>query len=667
MTVAEAFRALASMRMSSEAGKERREQIYGIQRLRDQLKELREASDLAEWVGENRTQVGEKTAEIEQGVRDRLKAQREEFIKSAKMITDFAKLMFRGRVFADMTDAQFSALLTNIRNASTKYDLQRNLDFIEDLVLKSYVQAAQHRFEKVRHIPTQRKNQTGVMTGIKVDAEHHEMLSTFNRWIGDDKNHTKIGAEQISSKELQLQHKLEETNDPTTRALLTAQLAGLSKAKDFITRLEELSADRTNIEDDIQDVKDRIAELSAKQYKDRNDEMKLQSLREQLDGLTQKLHDTIGDVVKLYDYVSDDLSYLTAEGHMQFLERFKKEQEHTDEIIHFVNSDLQGVPTAPDAAKEGDYRSFKNSYLAPLRTFVHELRKYGVNAAGGEGYLYNYFALNCWQARSNYLKNRNERKAMLDAKAEELFGRGMTWDKVMREYSNQLTDVTIEWLKRESKTDEAGIPEKAEPVQQTLTNGQIMYIYMCNKMSDGQTKLREMNISDEEVAALKEKLPKKLVELADWIQDVYFPTTRVRYNETNMFLFGTPMAEIPHYVPLKISQQDVTNAKADVAQGDFKTLPSNVVGSAINRTYNRNSIAIDKTDAMELVWENTKEMEQWSAYAGLIKDINILLRSKSFRNKINHMNPNNYDNFFDVARLAVEKYEPETAHADKLL
>ena len=501
---------------------------------------------------------------------------------------------------------------------------------------------------------------------VEYMEEHHEMLSTFNRWIGDDKNHTKIGAEQISSKELQLQHKLEETNDPTTRALLTAQLAGLSKAKDFITRLEELSADRTNIEDDIQDVKDRIAELSAKQYKDRNDEMKLQSLREQLDGLTQKLHDTIGDVVKLYDYVSDDLSYLTAEGHMQFLERFKKEQEHTDEIIHFVNSDLQGVPTAPDAAKEGDYRSFKNSYLAPLRTFVHELRKYGVNAAGGEGYLYNYFALNCWQARSNYLKNRNERKAMLDAKAEELFGRGMTWDKVMREYSNQLTDVTIEWLKRESKTDEAGIPEKAEPVQQTLTNGQIMYIYMCNKMSDGQTKLREMNISDEEVAALKEKLPKKLVELADWIQDVYFPTTRVRYNETNMFLFGTPMAEIPHYVPLKISQQDVTNAKADVAQGDFKTLPSNVVGSAINRTYNRNSIAIDKTDAMELVWENTKEMEQWSAYAGLIKDINILLRSKSFRNKINHMNPNNYDNFFDVARLAVVG-EVIPFHADAMV
>ena len=55
----------------------------------------------------------------------------------------------------------------------------------------------------------------------------------------------------------------------------------------------------------------------------------------------------------------------------------------------------------------------------------------------------------------------------------------------------------------------------------TLTQGNLLYIYMVNKMNDGAMKLRKMGITEEDVESIKEHLDPRLVQLADWLQDEY--------------------------------------------------------------------------------------------------------------------------------------------------
>ena len=69
--------------------------------------------------------------------------------------------------------------------------------------------------------------------------------------------------------------------------------------------------------------------------------------------------------------------------------------------------------------------------------------------------------------------------------------------------------------------------------EMVLTQGNLMYIYMVNKMLDGRMKLRKMGISDENVSEIEAVLDPRLIELADWLQDEFLVNTRNEYNETH--------------------------------------------------------------------------------------------------------------------------------------
>lgn len=51
--------------------------------------------------------------------------------------------------------------------------------------------------------------------------------------------------------------------------------------------------------------------------------------------------------------------------------------------------------------------------------------------------------------------------------------------------------------------------------EREMTQGNLMYIYMVNKMLDGRMKLRKMGITEENVADIEEVLDSRLIELAN--------------------------------------------------------------------------------------------------------------------------------------------------------
>lgn len=203
-----------------------------------------------------------------------------------------------------------------------------------------------------------------------------------------------------------------------------------------------------------------------------------------------------------------------------------------------------------------------------------------------------------------------------------------------------------------------------------LTKGQMLYIYMVNKMSDGQMKLRRMGITDDVVTELMTKLPEEAVQFADWAQNELLKDLRGKYNAVHERVFGAPMAAIENYFPIKI-RKETRGEKGDVSEVGQEGKPSTVTGSIIKRT--KNATAIDlSADAMQVLMEHIDDMEHWAAFAEFNRDLNVLLNYKHFQNQVKNMTSVRYGsgtelwkNFKKTAQIVSGTYRPSDSSIDR--
>ena len=246
-----------------------------------------------------------------------------------------------------------------------------------------------------------------------------------------------------------------------------------------------------------------------------------------------------------------------------------------------------------------------NSYLkmsSPLGTILETLKFIGRNSPNG-GYLYNHFKPMLLNATTEYAHGVNDFMNELDWKA-----RGMT-EIYHTEFANATGMYYIEFTNRVSaqspiefsfySTNKQGITSVK------LTQGQALYIYMCNKITDGAVKLRKMGILEEDVQALKEKLDPRAVEMADWIQGELLPLLHNTYNVVYERLFGVPMTAIECYFPIRL---DTKACDVDVWTSAGSILSSISEGRVDKRRFNTYPIDL-KTDAFEVVLFHLNELE----------------------------------------------------------
>ena len=121
----------------------------------------------------------------------------------------------------------------------------------------------------------------------------------------------------------------------------------------------------------------------------------------------------------------------------------------------------------------------------------------------------------------------------------------------------QQTHRTTKLLNGVEKSYEPGVKvlDVREMKEHELTQGNLLYIYMVDKMSDGRMKLRKMGISETEVGNIMAMLDPRFKQLSDWMQDEFLVEKREEYNEVYKRMFGTSMAAIENYFLLKISSQ----------------------------------------------------------------------------------------------------------------
>ena len=493
---------------------------------------------------------------------------------------------------------------------------------------------------KLSSVKELKQTAQGVEAQGKLELKGQRMIQAFR-----EARQERMTADKIRERMAEVSEKMTRNDDEAP--MWEQEYEGLTIALQYVENIEGSREEWADLDREYKD--------AVKEYKQSG--RSYQAQQELLESLEQAMMENkverigmFGDIIgRLEGNISESI-----QGAKEFVEREKQRIKHIQQIANFdlAGKDMSAMRT-DDRGKAVGKGKAANFFLQPLGTFEQMLRQFGSRNANGEGYLYDHFMRTWMDATDNAYVNEVKAKEELDAKARELFGKGVKrWSDLYELSTKEAADVEV--------------VDQGETKTLKLTQGNLLYIYMADKMADGRMKLRKMGIDEERIEQIKEAIDPRLLQLGDWLQDEYLVKKRTEYNKVHERMFGAPMAAIDHYFPIKIlgdariQEQDVAN----MADQDA-VLPSTITGSIIKRRRNALPLDILHTDALSLALEHIEDMERWAAQAEWNKDVNTLLSYTTFRNKVKNMKTIYgsgdalWNAFADTARMAAGTYRPK--------
>lgn len=542
-------------------------------------------------------------------------AQREYDAGTVKSITDLANSLFTNGLLDGISEGDIKRLLSTAKNVTGKKDISKYVQNVMDILTTSQLREAKYRFNSLLKVKGSKVNANGVEVQGELDSDGAKVLKELKQNIG-------LSEKELAPKIIDALDRMGSTNQVIAdnaalryRALTLAQhyaesvIANEVEAKTLKEELEKASEDYQ-------------AGLMTKDAYDDFCNSVAESLRE------NKL-----DRIAEYNNFSDELEAMLSESISKADEWREAEKQRIADIQHNANSDMEGLPY-DEHHKSTPFQKFMNNplfqfFLQPLPTFDYMLRLFGNKDAKGEGYLWNRFMRQYNDASEKEYKGYADAIERINVKIGDIFGYGSILS---------INDMgTLFELDRKLPTMEVKFWDGGEMKSHTLTQGNLLYMYMVNKMSDGRMKLRRMGITEEDMDRIEKFLDPRFKEFADWVQSEFLPDLRNKYNETYKALFGTPMAEIDNYFPLKILK-NALKQEVDINDPEMENpLPSTITGSVKKRTRNSAALDITNTNAFNVLLDHIKEMEHWAAFGEFNRDLNTLLSYTRFKNKVLNM------------------------------
>jgi hypothetical protein len=578
-----------------------------------------------------------------------LATQKSNFQQSGNAITYFVRNLIDNQTFDEMTRAQMNQIITQIKNATTKIDILNNAKKIFDIVINKQIKTSEKILDKYLNLKVRGTNQSGVAVGKRIDDNARIIVETVHKYRLSPLT-------DIDERLHELEDLYGEETDNGKQEKITHEQIGLNIAKRYNILVSETKKELQAIAEQINEERKKIEEnqdkktdKNGKVYRvaktDKGNEIK--KSREIIHALEDELRAGKEQLRKGIDWISVEMSGVIETGKQAKKNADNTRIEHKREILKSAFFDLADVYPKTYDKKTGKTYMQKvwDGIKSPLPTFDYELRKLGRRAINGEGNLFNYFAPKIIKAVDEEFNGRQKAIAMLDKKAQELFGKSA--EKVMKEISNTDSEITIEAINPFSKEK-----EKVE-----LTIGNATYIYMANKMADTKINLRAMGITEENVENITPHLPENIIRFADWMQEQFYPNLRKKYTKTYEKQFGIQMPNIENYVPKKILTGAV-KIEDDITHENAITLPTILAGSLIARKRNKHPIDIINTDFLNIAFEHIDEMEYWNSFIGITEDLNTLLSSPRFKVKLENISKGETKRFREAAQIAVGAYTP---------
>lgn len=579
-------------------------------------------------------------------LRQAMARQREYDVTTVRSVTDLARVFMDEGLLDDLSKMEMKRILGSVNRVVGRQDTAKEVQKVLDIMVDNQLRLSAKAFGSLLKVKGSKVNAAGVEVQGELDVRGQQIVQVLKKGI-------KMQPDEVQA---QIDDALDRmgSDDAAVADAAGIELDGLLTAKWYIQEIKGSKTEEQALRDSIKEAKEEkdkgnMTEAAYRQYVAATEDAIRQNKierAEQYAGIVERLG------MKLGDSTERAKAWRAAE------------KARVDEIHHNANSDMEGrvtdehhKPTRTQKALNSDAARF---LLAPLATFDQMLRMLGRKNVRGEGYLWNRF-MRGWEdaTEKEYLGYRQALEE-LDAKVKEIWGKkGMKWSALFR-------------LDRKLPTMRVKFMDGGEMKEHVLTQGNLLYIYMVDKMSDGRMKLRKMGITEDDVEAIKKTLDPKFMELGDWLQEEYLVGKRNKYNEVHRRMFGASMAAIENYFPLKILKNARTE-EVDVATdtGDATATPATTTGSIIKRR--RNNLALDITgaNALTVILDHLQEMEKWSAFAEFNRDLNTLLSYKRFRNQVMNMTSaygagaQLWETFKDVCKMAAGSYRPPVSKLNK--
>ena len=562
-------------------------------------------------------------------------AQREYDRQTVRSVTDLAKRLLDEGALSEPTRREIEKMLTVTRWATGRKDLEGATNAIMDLMVGNQLRHAKGVLDNLLKIRGSKVDARGVEVQGKLDVPGQRLMQVF-------KDAMDMAPDAIEEHIAAAKERMD-SEDDAVKSAAGDEVTGLTLAQEYAANVRASIDEEKGIKNELrQAAEDRRA-----------GKMSLASYREFVQSCEDSLRQNRIDRIKAYDSITGRLANMLYDSIARGKTFREEEERRIERIHHFANSDLQGQKSDEHGDKNDRLTnsSLIRFFLKPLATFDQMLRYFGSKSVNGEGYLWNHFMRGWVDANDAEYQGMKAATDELDRKVSDVFGRKMRWSDL---YS----------VERKMPTVDVQFWDGGKMKDHKLTQGNLLYIYMVNKMSDGRMKLRRMGIEQEHVDAIARQMDPRFLELADWIQDEFLPNVRNKYNRVHEKLFGAPMAAIENYFPLKV----LANARVrevDMATPDTDgTTPATITGSIIKRRKNALALDILGTDAFSLVIEHLEQMEHWAAFAPFNQDLNTLLSYKTFRNKVQNMSSIYgagsiiWENFRKSAEIAAGVYRP---------
>ena len=579
---------------------------------------------------------------------------------TAKRVYDLARILMEMGYLRGLNQQEVSKLLSVMKNSIGKQNIDNDVQQLMDLMVNHQLKQSKSTLESLEHIKGSKVNAKGVEVQGALDAEGQAIMAAMK--AAKDIVTPCAGKTEEDNGELtawgqaleDVQERMgSEDNAIAENAALEYQ--GMMLAQQWFDEIKQRELEEASLRQ----------ELNHAQSTTPAEERKGEAYKEYIGNLKQAIQQNKIDRAQAYMNLVGRLTESLRES-IEGAKAFKlREKARISAIQRDANLDMEGRPAGEHYVPDWKARAVNNAFVsgvaAPLATMDQMLRLFGNKSANGEGYLYNRFERGFIDARQQEIKGYREKTAILDAKAAEIFGGKIkTWADLIR-YVSGLPD-------KEVVFKNGGIDERF-----TLSQGNLMYIYMVNKMLDGRLKLSKMGLTSDVVEELTKEIDPRLIKLADWMQEDFLVQTRNEYNETHKRVFGASMAAIENYFPLKIR----SNARIDKAEDlDNPTRNSGIsttTGSIIKRR--RNSLPLDllNADALNIILSHITEMEHWNAFVEYNRDLNTLRTYKRFRNGVENMTTiygsgkELWKLFNDLCQITTGSYIPPREDLDKSL
>lgn len=577
-------------------------------------------------------------------LRQAMARQREYDLSTVKSITDLAKVLLDNGLLDDLSKYETKRILSAVNNAHGKQDTSNQVAKVMDIMVDNQLRMGANMLGRLLSTRGSRVDARGIEVQGQLDPDGQTIAQVVRKA-------TSLPKSDIEERIAEALNRMG-SDDQAVADEAALEYSGLLLAHQFAEDITDSKAEEKALRDSIKQAKEDFdAGMMEKDAYNEYVAATNDAIRQNKIERAEAYHSIVEQVGSVLD------------GSVERAKQWREaEKQRVEAIHHNANSDMVGRPT-DEHHKEGKVQKIANNsavrfLLAPLGTFDQMLRMFGKKSVNGEGYLWNRYMRGWVDATEREYKGYQNALKTLDEKVSDVFGKNMKWgDLFAMERKMPKATITF-WDGGERKDHE-------------LTQGNLLYIYMVDKMADGRMKLRRMGITEEDIENIKDFVDPRFLQLADWMQEEFLVGKRNEYNEVHKRMFGASMAAIENYFPLKI----LANARiedVDVADDTTDTaLPATSTGSIIKRRRNNLALDVMGADAFSVILDHVQQMERWAAFAEFNRDLNTLLSYKHFRNQVMNMSSvygggkTLWNNFRNVCSMAAGAYRPPIAQLDK--